>query len=129
MIQKNLSINAGSPHPMTARLTLKVGEAASLLGVSTSTVRRLIARGFLKPLRQLRHLLIPVDQVNALVAVETTRSPTVGRRRAEPTGPQLRSPGQTAQGDDFTGMNWHEDLAENGLEKGGEKAMSHLHDV
>lgn len=110
------------PNPLPSRLTLKVGEAASVLGVSTSTVRRLIARGFLKPLRQLRHLLIPVDQVNALVAVETTQSLTVGRSQAEPAGSKWRSPSQTAQEGYFTGMNCNEDLAEIGLEKGGETA-------
>lgn len=41
------------------RLAVKISEAASLLGVSTSTVRRLIERGELKVVRCLRHPLIP----------------------------------------------------------------------
>jgi excisionase family DNA binding protein len=44
---------------------LKLKDAAKYLGgVSTITVRRLIDRGLLKPNRSLRHLLIPVSQLD-----------------------------------------------------------------
>lgn len=46
-----------------AKLTLNVEESASLFGVSPTTIRRLIARGLLKPLRHLRHLQIPASQL------------------------------------------------------------------
>lgn len=49
------------------RLTLKIKEAAQLLGVSSASVRRLIQRGQLKPLRHLRHVLIPVHQLRELI--------------------------------------------------------------
>ena len=45
----------------------KVGEAAHFLGVAPQSVRRLIARGLLKPSRVLRHILIPVEQLEALL--------------------------------------------------------------
>jgi excisionase family DNA binding protein len=38
------------------RLAFSVAETAQLLGVSTKTVRRLVARGLLRPSRALRHL-------------------------------------------------------------------------
>jgi len=44
---------------------LKIKDAAHYLGgVSQITVRRLIDRGLLKPNRSLRHLLIPVGELN-----------------------------------------------------------------
>ena len=43
---------------------LKLKDAANYLGgVSPITVRRLIARGLLKPNRALRHILIPISQL------------------------------------------------------------------
>ena len=50
---------------------LKLKDAAGYLGgVSTITVRRLIKRGFIKPNRALRHLLIPVAELDRFVAGE-----------------------------------------------------------
>lgn len=46
-----------------ARLSLSVEESARLLGLSPTTIRRLSARGVLKPLRHLRHLQIPASQL------------------------------------------------------------------
>jgi Helix-turn-helix domain len=44
---------------------LKLKDAARYLGgVSTITVRRLIDRGLIKPCRALRHLLIPVGELD-----------------------------------------------------------------
>jgi excisionase family DNA binding protein len=44
---------------------LKIKDAAKYLGgVSQITVRRLIDRGFIKPNRTLRHLLIPVAELD-----------------------------------------------------------------
>jgi len=47
----------------TGRLTLKINEAAATLGVSISTIRRAIARGDLRANRKLRHVLIPVIEL------------------------------------------------------------------
>ena len=47
----------------TGRLTLKINEAAAMLGVSISTIRRAIARGDLRANRKLRHVLIPVMEL------------------------------------------------------------------
>lgn len=46
------------------RGALKISGAAKFLDVSIPTVRRLIKRGDIKPIRKLRHLLIPVDELN-----------------------------------------------------------------
>jgi excisionase family DNA binding protein len=47
---------------------LKIKEAARYLGgISTVTVRRLIARGLIKPNRTLRHILIPVSELDRFI--------------------------------------------------------------
>src|SRR5687767_12129811 len=45
------------------RLAFSVQEAAELLGVSSKSIRRLIARRLLRPSRALRHLLIPKTEI------------------------------------------------------------------
>jgi excisionase family DNA binding protein len=51
------------------RGALKLREAAKYLGgVSQITVRRLIERGLIKPNRSLRHLLIPVSELDRFLA-------------------------------------------------------------
>ena len=51
------------------RGALKLKEAAKYLGgVSQITVRRLIERGLIKPNRSLRHLLIPVSELDRFLA-------------------------------------------------------------
>jgi len=48
---------------------LKLNGAAEYLGgVSTITVRRLIKRGLIKPNRALRHILIPIAELERFVA-------------------------------------------------------------
>ena len=48
---------------------LKLKDAAKYLGgVSQVTVRRLIERGLIKPNRALRHLLIPVSELDRFLA-------------------------------------------------------------
>ncbi|MBL9181336.1 MAG: helix-turn-helix domain-containing protein [Verrucomicrobiaceae bacterium] len=49
------------------RLTLRIPEVAQLLGVSETTVRRMIRRRHLQTLRILRVHLIPVDQLQTLI--------------------------------------------------------------
>lgn len=44
--------------PLDQRLALSISEVAALLGVSSKTIRRLIARGLLRPSRALRHIRI-----------------------------------------------------------------------
>lgn len=51
----------------TPRRALKISETADALGVKPITIRRLIARGLLKPCRALRHTLIPVEAIDALL--------------------------------------------------------------
>ena len=55
--------------PTTAPLgALKIKDAAEYLGgVSTITVRRLIKRGLIKPNQALRHLLIPIAELDRFV--------------------------------------------------------------
>lgn len=52
---------------MAGRICLSVQESAHAMGVSDASVRRLIARGLLKPSRVLRHLRIPVHQLHDLM--------------------------------------------------------------
>ena len=47
---------------------LKVKDAANYLGVSPISVRRLIQRGLIKPNRALRHVLIPIGELNRFLA-------------------------------------------------------------
>jgi excisionase family DNA binding protein len=48
---------------------LKLKDAAKYLGgVSQITVRRLIDRGLIKPNRSLRHLLIPISELDRFLA-------------------------------------------------------------
>lgn len=48
---------------------LKIKDAAQYLGgISTISVRRLIARGLIKPNRALRHLIIPVAELDRFLA-------------------------------------------------------------
>jgi len=48
---------------------LKIKEAAQYLGgLSTITVRRLIKRGLIKPNLALRHILIPVAELDRFLA-------------------------------------------------------------
>jgi helix-turn-helix protein len=48
---------------------LKLKDAAKYLGgVSTITVRRLIKRGLARPNRALRHLLIPISELDRFLA-------------------------------------------------------------
>ena len=49
----------GSP----PKLAFKVSETAVLLSVSDKTIRRLVARGLLRPSKALRHLLIPRSEI------------------------------------------------------------------
>ena len=49
------------------RLAYRVHEVAEMLGISEKSVRRLIARRLLTPSKVLRHLLIPRQQVEALM--------------------------------------------------------------
>jgi excisionase family DNA binding protein len=51
------------------RLAYRVSEVAEMLGVSEKTVRRLIARGLLRPSKALRHHLIPRNQVEEFLSV------------------------------------------------------------
>jgi len=54
---------------VTAPRALKLkGACAYLGGLSEATVRRLIARGLLKPIRVLRHILLAVDELDRFIA-------------------------------------------------------------
>ena len=61
----------GASEPTAAGLVgaLKLKDAARYLGgVSQISVRRLIDRGLIKPNRALRHLLIPVSELDRFLA-------------------------------------------------------------
>ena len=54
--------------PQSTTGALKLKAAAEYLNVSTITVRRLIKRDLIKPNGALRHLLIPVSELNRFLA-------------------------------------------------------------
>lgn len=61
--------------PIAPLGALKLKDAAEYLGgVSTITVRRLINRGLIKPNRALRHLLIPIEELDRFIAGKERRS-------------------------------------------------------
>jgi hypothetical protein len=47
---------------------LKLKDAANYLGVAPISVRRLIERGLIKPNRALRHVIIPVSELDRFLA-------------------------------------------------------------
>ena len=49
--------------PTNGQLALKLKSAAKAIDVSDITMRRLIAKGEIKPIRKLRHLLVPVSEL------------------------------------------------------------------
>ena len=63
-----------SEHRADSRRVLKIREVALALNVTSATVRRLARRGYFQPCRGLRHLLIPIEQVEAFLA---RRSPMI----------------------------------------------------
>ncbi len=48
--------------------TVKIREAAAILGICENSVRRLIDRGKIRTIRVLRHHLIPVAELDKLLA-------------------------------------------------------------
>jgi hypothetical protein len=56
-------------NPINAPIgALKVKDAANYLGVSPISVRRLIERGLIKPNRALRHVIIPISELDRFLA-------------------------------------------------------------
>ena len=55
--------NTAAPAAGPPLLTFSVRETAEMLGVSEKSVRRLIARGLLRPSKALRHHLIPRTEI------------------------------------------------------------------
>jgi hypothetical protein len=54
---------------LTSAKALKLKDAAVYLGgISTVSVRRLIKRGLIRPNRALRHILIPVTELDRFLA-------------------------------------------------------------
>ena len=50
------------------RLAFKLPEVSRMLGISNSSTRRLIARGQLRPLRNLRHVLVSRSELERFVS-------------------------------------------------------------
>ncbi len=68
MQAKTLSVAGASPSdqppPHIARGALKLKHAAAYLDISVISLRRLIERGLIKPNRALRHVVIPVIELD-----------------------------------------------------------------
>jgi excisionase family DNA binding protein len=66
--QQCLARNTTDPLPVKQG-ALKLKDACKYLGgISPSSVRRLIARGLLRPIRALRHILIPITELDRFLA-------------------------------------------------------------
>lgn len=52
---------------LETRLAYKVHEAARILGVSDSTIRRQIKNGLIKVNRTIRHVLIPAKELQKFI--------------------------------------------------------------
>ena len=62
---------ACSPDVLGGRLAFSVKEVAAILGVCEKSVRRLVARGLLRPSRALRHLRIARSEVEKFLERST----------------------------------------------------------
>jgi predicted site-specific integrase-resolvase len=63
-VKENLSL---SPQQRGA---LKLKDAADYLSISPVSMRRLIKRGLIKPIRSIRHLLISVSELNRFLELK-----------------------------------------------------------
>lgn len=61
--EDSTSANTDVGDPAIQRVAYNVSETATMLGVCEKTVRRLIARGVLRPNRALRHHLISKKEI------------------------------------------------------------------
>lgn len=67
-IRKMKAVEEKNPTvPPFGRRAFKLKEAADIIGVSTKSLRRAIARGLIKPNRVFRHLLIPAAELDRFV--------------------------------------------------------------
>jgi len=57
---------------MEKRLSYKLSEAAAMLGVSITSVRRAIQRGQIQPCRKFRHIIIPSEELRRFLALEAS---------------------------------------------------------
>lgn len=62
------TVTLSSP-PALPRLAYSTQETAEVLGLSIATVRRLIAKGRLRTIRGIRHRMVPVSEIQRLLAV------------------------------------------------------------
>jgi predicted site-specific integrase-resolvase len=53
---------------METRLAYKLTDAAAMLGVSITSLRRAIQRGQIKPCRKFRHIIIPSEELRRFLA-------------------------------------------------------------
>jgi excisionase family DNA binding protein len=70
-MQNNIRKSKAAYCATAGPLLYKIGEAARLLSISATSVRRLIDRGELVAIRKLRHVLITAQSVQQLVASGT----------------------------------------------------------
>jgi len=82
MIPKNLN------RPQITPQALKLKQAAEYLGVSPVSVRRLIKRGLIKPIRALRHILIPVCALDRFLAGGSNDTPEADYEAASQQCPE-----------------------------------------
>jgi excisionase family DNA binding protein len=77
LTEKQQTTNMGAPTqretemiPLHERGAFKIPEACKYLGVvAPVTIRRLIARGLIKPIKALRHILISKSELDRFLAI------------------------------------------------------------
>lgn len=62
-------------------LLIKVPQAAKLLGLSVSSIDRLIGRGELKPIVKLRHRLIPRNEIERFLNATPETATSSSKRK------------------------------------------------
>ena len=67
MLNQIASDNLGAGEVKPARLAYTLTESAEQLGISSSSVRRLVQRGRLRRVPGFRHVLIPASELRRLV--------------------------------------------------------------
>lgn len=64
----DIVMNLGKNIANQSARAVKIREAAVMLGICENSVRRLIVRGKLRAVRVLRHVLIPISEIEKLLS-------------------------------------------------------------
>ena len=68
MKETNSALESQSDRPLP-KLGYKISEAAQVIGVSESSIRRAIRNGEIRPVRKLRHVIIPISEIERYLEI------------------------------------------------------------